>query len=256
MEYLDLKYFDRKTVIAFVTYLADTHKYSKVTIKKYIQVLRWYFDFEVDRKTIAENPVKRIPNIGRVVDDAAVPFTDKERKTLKDCIKPACPQLWLACELMFYCAIRPGTEIRLMQVGDIDIARKQIRVPATTAKNNTTEFVDIPDIMINSLNEWNLSVYPSDFYLLGKSGKPDRNHWGKNHFRFEFNKYRKLCAIPDNRKFYSWKHTGAITIIQNGAKPYDLMEHLRHKNFATTEKYIKKRTKLPERRVNQFIDEI
>jgi integrase len=248
-------YFKRENIINFINDIVEKNGLSKVTVKKYTQMLRWLFDFFIEKEYITKNPVYKLSDKGVQKDCAAQPFSILERQMLKNAIENENPQLWLACQIQFYCAIRPN-EMRLMKVSWIDFDNKQLRVPCETAKNRTTEFVDIPDILLAELLKHNLHRCNKDFFIFGKNGQPDSEHWGKNHFRNYFNKYRKMLNIPADRKFYSWKHTGAITLIQNGAQPYDLMEHLRHKDFSTTEKYLKKRVKNPLKRIDKFVSEI
>ncbi|MDR1652979.1 MAG: site-specific integrase [Prevotellaceae bacterium] len=250
------KFFKRAHIIDFINDIVEKYGFSKVTVNKYKSNVQWLFDYFVDAELIEKNPVYRISNNGVVKDCAAQPFSLDEREMLRAAIEPANPQLWLACKVQFYCALRPGNELRLMKIKWIDFDNKQIRVPCVEAKNSSTEIVDIPDILFADFVQWKLYTYPSDFYVFGKEGIPSAQHWGKNHFRMEFVKYRDKLGIPANRKFYSWKHTGAISLIQNGAQPYDLMEHLRHKDFATTEKYLKKRVKNPKKRISQFVSKI
>jgi integrase len=246
------EFIKRRHIIDFVVWLAENFDYSKVTIKKYLQVVRWYFDFELDRETIMSNPVARIENTGKVKDEAPIPFTWQERQDLKDLIAEADPQTWLACQIQFYCAIRPGTELRLMKIDWIDFGNKQIRVPCIEAKNKTTELVDIPDVLHVEFMRYGLHKCNRNFYVFGKKGVPGEEHLGKNTMRVRFNKYRDKLNIPENRKFYSWKHTGAIELVNAGALPLEMKEHLRHKHFDTTEKYLKNKIKNPKLRVNKY----
>jgi integrase len=246
---------ERKHIIEFASYLSEKGL-ARLTINKYIQTIRAFFDFEVERGNVLNNPVVKIPKMGKIVDCAATPFTSDERLRLKEAIKPVNPQLWLACQIQYYCAIRPGTELRLMKINWIDFENMQLRVPNVEAKNNATEIVEIPEILFIELCEYDLKHFDKTLYLFGKNGYPGIKPLGKNTLRNRFNRYREKLGIPTNRKFYSWKHTGAIELIQNGAQPYDVMEHLRHKNFDTTEKYLKKRIKNKDKRINQFVTEI
>ena len=68
--------------------------------------------------------------------------------------------------------------------------------------------------------------------------------------------YEEACNVSDDRKFYSWKHTGAIQMLDNGLQPHDLKDHLRHKSYATTEVYIKKRAGNLKGKVDRFASEI
>ena len=246
----------KKHIVEFAMYLSDNIGLSRLTIDKYIQIVRAFFDFQIDKEVIYNNPAKNIPKMGKIVDMSAVPFSTDERKMLKDAIADKDPQLWLACQIQFYCAIRPGTEIRLMKISWIDIENKQFIIPNVEAKNNTTEVVEMPEILQKELMDYNIQLYNKDLYLFGQNGMPGVKPLGKNTMRNRFNRYRLALGLPDTFKFYSWKHTGAISLMNAGAQPYDVMEHLRHKNFDTTEKYLKKRIKNPQKRISKFIKEI
>ncbi len=253
---LNIKYINRLHIIDFSIHLANDQKLSRASIDKYIQIIRAFFDFELDRGNIEINPVMKIPKMGCIVDCAAVPFSLDDRTRLKNAIKPKDPQLWLACQIQYYCAIRPGTELRLMKIGWIDFDNKQFRVPNEEAKNNDTEIVEIPDFLFDELKEYKLDMYNVNLYVFGKNGMPGDIPLGKNTLRNRFNRYREEIGISPDKKFYSWKHTGAIELINNGAKPYDLMDHLRHKNFDTTEKYLKKRIKTKDKKISMFSSKI
>lgn len=247
----------RQHMIQFLTYLSVELKLSRTTIKDYRQAISNYFDYEIDNEVILNNPVTRMPTLGAVVDCAAVPFTNDEKTKMKDLIKPADPQLWLACQIQYYCALRPGVELRLMKIKWIDFDKGQIRVPGTEAKNNQTEIVDVPDVLLSEMkNIYQLNRYDGDLYVFGNENKPGEIPYGKNTLRNRFNRYRDKLNISHDKVFYSWKHTGAIDLIENGLQPYFLQEHLRHKNFDTTENYLRKRIKNKEKRVSKFTKEL
>jgi len=251
---VDVRTINRKHIIDFMTYLSNDLKLSRSTLKDYKQAVANYFDYEIDNELIQVNPVVRMPVLGQIVDRSAVPFTDKEKKDMKELIKANDLQLWLACQIQYYCAIRPGHELRLMRVGWIDFDKQQFRVPNEIAKNNETEIVEIPDVLFDELvNVYQLNTYNKDFYVFGSGGVPGLKAYGKNTLRNRFNKYRDKLNISKDKVFYSWKHSGAIDLIENGLQPYSLQEHLRHKNFDTTERYLKKRIKNKEKKVNKFV---
>lgn len=243
----------RQHIIDFATTLADNGS-SRATIKKYIQILHSYFDFLIDTGKAEFNPATRIPALGKIVDMSATPFHTDERKRLKEAIEPSDPQLWLACEIQYYCAIRPGTELRLMCVGWIDFERRKLKVPVAESKSSRVDIVDIPLFLFEKMKH--LQDYNKSLYVFGKFGRPGPQPLGKNTLRDRFNRYREALEIPEDRKFYSWKHTGAIQLLDNGLKPHDLQGHLRHQSFATTEVYIKKRAGNLEGKVDRFASEI
>ena len=254
---VDISNIDRKNIIDFLIYLANDMKLSRATIKDYKQVVYNYFDFEIELERLTINPVNRIPKLGQIVDNAAVPFTNNEKKDLKNLISAHDLQLWLACQIQYYCAIRPGYELRCMKIGWIDFDKKQFRIPNEFAKNNETEIVEIPDVLFDQLvSIYSLDSYSKDLYVFGSNGTPGINFLGKNTLRNRFNRFRDQLKIPTSKVFYSWKHTGAIDLIQNGLQPYNLQEHLRHKNFDTTERYLKKRIKSKDKKINRFTTEL
>ena len=252
----ETKNFERSDIQDFVIFLVTTHRLSKVTVKKYLQAVRWLFDYLKDEKKIKANPVYRIENIGIVKDCAPVPFTREEMAKIKRTCLANNPYLWLACEIQYYCAIRPGKELRFLRIDDIDFDNQQIRIKSDIAKNNKTQIIDVPDVLMAEFERFNLKSYPSDYYVFGNKGLPSLQCYGKNAMRYQFRKVREDLDIPENRKFYSFKHTGAINLIKNGMQPYDLMDHLRHSNFDTTEKYLRKRIKSPTKKINKFVSEI
>ena len=249
-----IKNITKRHITDFSIHLSKDLNYSRRTIKKYIQILHSFFEFEVDNNRLENNPVQKIPEAGRVIDCSAVPFHLDERKRLKNAIERKDPQLWLACEMQYYCALRPGVELRLMRIGWIDFERKKIRIPAEEAKSNRTDIIDIPDLLLKSLEPYR--QYDKSLYLFGKFNRPNTEPVGKNTLRNRFNYYRDELGISKDRKFYSWKHTGGIQLMDNGAKPYDLQNHFRHKSFATTEGYLKKRAGGIDSNITKFSSEI
>lgn len=234
---------NRSIIFPFFEYLASERNLCRQTIEKYMQIVRIFFNWceDVGIRDYETNPVKRMPKMGKVVDCSPGVFNTNDRERLRAAIKPKEPWLWLACEILYYCAIRPGTEMRLMKVGDIDLKKKTIRVRAELAKNKTTEMVVFPAELRDHMLALNLDQYDKELYLFGKCGSPAIVPMGKNTMRNRFNLYREALKISSDKKFYSWKHSGALSAIENGATIYEVKDQLRHRSIMTTEEYLKKR---------------
>lgn len=233
----------RKMIIPFFEQLATKNKLCRRTIEKYMQALRSFFTWceDIDVREDNTNPITRIPKFGNVIDCSPGVFDLDERRRLKNAIKDKEPFLWLACEMLYYCAIRPGTEMRLLKIGDINFATKNICVRAELAKNKTTEYVGIPNVLLEYMFDLHLNVFDKDLYVFGRYGAPSTTPMGKNTMRNRFNSYRELLNISPDKKFYSWKHSGAISAAQNGATVFEIKDQLRHKSVVTTEEYLRKR---------------
>ena len=234
---------NRSIIFPFFEYLASERNLCRQTIEKYMQIVRIFFNWceDVGIRDYETNPVKRMPKMGKVVDCSPGVFNTNDRERLRAAIKPNEPWLWLACEILYYCAIRPGTEMRLMKVGDIDLEKKTICVRAELAKNKTTEVVVFPNELRDHMLSLNLDRYDKGLYLFGRYGNPAIVPMGKNTMRNRFNAYREHLRISKDKKFYSWKHSGALSAIENGATIYEVKDQLRHRSIMTTEEYLKKR---------------
>lgn len=254
LDVLSIKNITRQHIVEFTIYLSEEKELSRLTIKKYVQIVHSFFDYELEQNHIQFNPTKKIEVIGKVVDNAAIPFSNNERTRLKKAIEQKDPQLWLACQIQYYCAIRPGTELRLMKISWIDFDRKKFRIPSPEAKSSRVDLVDIPDFLMKELLI--LKSYNTSLYVFGQYGMPNINPVGKNTLRNRFNKFRNDLGISPDRKFYSWKHTGAIQLLDNGAQPHEIKEHLRHRSFATTEIYLKNKAGNTGKKAVNFSTEI
>ena len=236
-------YFRTEDIQRFFDYLAadDGRGLCHESIKQYRMRLTNLFDFaRKNRRYKDDNPCIDILNRGKYVDLAPVPFSTDERTRLKNAIRFRQPYLWLAIELMYYSAIRPG-EARLLKVGDIDRERRLIRVRATVAKNKQTQSVGINDDTLQLMKELGVFSYAPELYLFGRGGTPSDKPLGISTLRERFLQYRRELHIDDSRKLYGWKHTGAIMALENGMDVVRLKDHMRLANIETSMRYARKR---------------
>ncbi|MEG1587347.1 MAG: site-specific integrase [Bacteroidales bacterium] len=240
---IDVCAISRDMIISFLKTIAHDRGLSVCSVSKYQQIIHSLFNFiHRQKRLILENPVYDIPKIGLVKDNAPLPFTHEDRQRLADAIRDKDPWLWLACQLMYYTALRPGQEIRLLKVGQINLRERTITVIATVAKNQQRETIDIPDQLFYELRDfYQIQQYSPTFYVFGSSGIPGSRPLGVNTMSNRFITIRDSLRIDKAFKFYSWKHTGASALTTVDVSPYELQRHLRHKRLSTTEHYIRKR---------------
>lgn len=244
-------------IFPFFQSLATDKDLCQRTIEKYEQIVRAFFNWLEDMgiREDDSNPIKRLPKFGKIIDCASVPYSMDDRERLKAAIEQREPFLWLACELQYYCAIRPGTELRLIKVGMIDREHRIITIPGELAKNKRTDHVGVPQELLDRMDMLGIFRYPEEYFVFGRYGVPGAIPHGKNTMRNRFNYYRDQLGISKDKKFYSWKHTGAISSYNNGMPIQDLKDHLRHASIATTEEYVRKRVKKEDTTAN-YIDRI
>lgn len=234
----------RSDLLPFFYYIVNNKGVSRLTCQKYEYQLKGFFAWLIDTGTMGTaNPVYKIPRLGKVVDFAPAPIQADDRERLKAAIEKTDPWLWLACEIQYYCAIRPGTELRLLKVCDIDKKRSSITVRCENAKESRTETVPVPAALMDRMVKMGVFNYDRDYYVFGRYNYPGSEPHGKNTLRNKFNKYRDALGISRDHTFYSWKHSGATESIDNGMNIFELQDHLRHKSLESTIHYVQKHGK-------------
>jgi integrase len=230
-------------IIEFLKKVASERKLARKTIEKYQQILYTFFSFLIDIKKVKmAHPVMNIPRIGVLKDEAPAAIPKEIRIRLLNYIITEDPQLYMSICFIYYTAIRPGTELRLMKLSQINYDSQTITIKNFLAKNGRTEVIDIPDQLHYLITqEWKLQEYDQSLYVFGKEGMPGEQPLGKNTMRIRFNVFRNRLKLPKEIKYYSWKHSGAQELADSGASIYELQRHLRHRNMDTTEQYLKKR---------------
>ena len=246
---------EQPSAAQFFRWLYENRNLSKLSIGKYKQILHSFYSWLIKNGYCTHNPIYDIPNYGTLVDRAPRPIAGDDRLRLKAAIENTDPYLWLACELQYYCALRPGQEIRLLKVGDIDLTSMCITVRSEVAKNRHKETVAINQTIADLITKMGIMNYSEGLYVFGTYNLPAKQPVGKNTLRNRFNRYREALGISRQVKFYSWKHTGAISAVENGISVWDLQHHMRHSSIVTTEEYIRQRTNHAKRAIG-YIDDI
>lgn len=224
----------------FSYYLINERKLERRTIKDFTARISQLYNWMIKKGFTNKNPVYDLPEGKQKADHSAQPMTKEDAKLLLDHMKKNDEQVYLFCSMIFYCAIRPGTELRLLKVKDINFFTNTIIIREENAK--TTEgIINMPPEMIRILKSIKISSYNRDFYVFGKEKKPGIDCWGKNYFRLEHIKYRDELKLPKEYKLYSWKVTGAILFAMSGAPLPAIRDHLRHAHTTTTDIYLSKR---------------
>lgn len=237
----DVSVIDNKIVLKYFKFLVYERKLCYKTLKKYKHNLQAFFAYLKKQVNLKENPVYDIPRIVDDADFAARPIPQTYLTNIQNEMRKTDPQLWLAAQLIYYCALRPG-EIRQMKVGDIDTMSGLVRVSPEWSKNKKQQTIAMPIQLVTYINdEYKLSQYKAEHYLVGKGGVPGPVMVGKNRLRISFNAIRERLNLPHEYKLYSFKHTAAVKLAKSnrmGIK--DIQQHFRHSSIETTDKYMRK----------------
>lgn len=237
---VSLRKISQETISDYFIYLAKDRDLDRSTCEKYFLVLRSFFRYALKHGYVDFVPFDFHTFPAKKVDKSPEVIAKDDLSILLNTIKQRDEQLYLACLIQYYCFIRPGTELRLMKVGDIDFQQGIIRVPMLAAKNRTTETVTMPNQLIDLCKEYKLDEADKSLYVFGKQKRPSMDTLSINMFRYRFNKIRDELNLSKGIKFYSLKCTGASNLHNSGMPMRGLMDQLRHKKLDATQHYVKK----------------
>lgn len=224
----------------FFDFIIDSRKLSAISVGKYKQILSTLFEYIIELRYLKINPVYNIKKCNRINDQAARPVYEYDIKRFKKAILVNDKQLWMAIEFEFYCYLRPGTELRLLKIEDIDFGRGLIYINRDNFKKRVENVKEIPNhFLIKLREEYQLIDYPREYYVIGANGLPGPEPLGKNNLRFRFNRVRKALKMPTEYKFYSWKHTGGVLASESGIPEKDISDQMGHTTLKTTSTYLK-----------------
>lgn len=236
---IDITAFDNVLILQFFNYLVKEKRLADGTISDYRQIVSQLFEWVKDSGRIVENPVYNIPH-GVDKDMAPRPIAVWDIETFRDAISKNDPQLWMGIEFQTYCFLRPGKELRLLKIRDIDFARGLINVDRFRAKTNRERYATIPrHFLLKLRNEYQLQKFDLDHYVFGKGYRPGIECLGKNNLKNRFNGFRTRLNMPDSYKLYSWKHTGNSLAADSDINMLALRDQNGHTSVQTTEIYLK-----------------
>lgn len=215
----------------FVDYLTKEKKLCNTTYNDYIvhvkEALGW-----CGMADLMERVVKR-----RAQPTPAGYFTESQRAHLVDSMRKRNPDLLFFVQFIYYCFIRPGTELRLLKVGDLILEERKICIPSSISKNKKQQYVAIPDAFLEVVREKIKGRNPSEYLFKGaKRGAP----MGMNSCCRLHQKLLKDLGYDIKRyKLYSWKHTGAVAAVRAGVSLKHLQIQLRHHSLDQVDAYLR-----------------
>lgn len=236
----------------YFVYLATVRDLDKTTCEKRLLTLKVFWRYAAKFGEVEKVPFDMVVFPVKKKDcSAQIIAPDHLQKLLKR-IQKKDSQLFLACMIQYYCFLRPGQELRLMKVGDIDLEQGTIKVSMVVAKSERTEIVTMPLHLIEICKEYGLGEVDKQLYVFGKKRKPGSVPITENTLAYRFNKFRDYFGYTKGYKFYSMKHTGASALHMHGnISMRELMDQLRHTKLDATQRYVKKHGGIVNNRIRE-----
>lgn len=233
----------------FFYYLGRDKNLDKPTCEKYCMNIRAFWKYAEEYGEVDELPFDYITFPRKKKDQGADAIPMECLHVLLPIIQKEDPQLYLACMIQYYCFIRPGKELRLLKIGDIDLNSGLITVRQENAKNGIKQIVTMPQQLIDLCHEYQIDNTDKNLFVFGKRKMFNAKPISVNMLRWRFNKFRDKLNLSKGYKFYSFKHTGASMLHISGISMRELMDQLRHTKLDATQHYLKKHCGIVNNRI-------
>lgn len=208
---------------------------TAVTRNHYLQTIRTFLNWCVNKGYISENPAKDIQNIRPGIKRRAAIPENVLQMIFNHLRDNGENHYLLACYLLYGCFIRPA-EICGLKIGDLSLKNQTIFINANISKNRKNQTVTIPRNIIELILDLKIYNYPSNYYIIGHDFKPSVNKCCTRILREKWQKIRKILKFSDTYQFYSLKDSG-ITKMINILNVSEVRDQARHSSIAITDVY-------------------
>lgn len=233
---IKLKDFSRASAHRWLDWLTIHKKMANRRRNNLKAVAGTMFNFYVERKLLATNPMHGIGKLP-TVSQKHRPFAVEDIARYKAHCLEHDPQLWLFVNFIYYCMIRPGVELRCLRVADIQ--EKTILIRGVNAKNDKTQHVRIPAALEALIVEYALRQAHPEHYVFSLGG-PGPKCVGRNYFYKKNLAVLQALDIQDGaHDLYCWKHTGVIALFKRTQNIELIREQCRHADIGTTQEYLR-----------------
>ncbi len=233
---LNVSLFTYEHALEFMEWLKANGCRSGKTLKEYKSIMGQVCNHLRKKQLITQNFFELLPHY-KYISNTPRLFSDKELQELKNYALQCDRQLWIIFQFILYCFFRPGREVRLMRVGDIDYEKGILWSRKDTAKNDKEKPVIIPDHFLKYLIQNGYHKANKEDFMFTVEGKPGSIPVGKNYIYKHYKKARLALGI--NTYIYAAKHTGNRKLKDNGADLLDMMKQNRHSSPNQTYVYLK-----------------
>ncbi|MCM1440065.1 MAG: tyrosine-type recombinase/integrase [Roseburia sp.] len=229
--------FDRSFCVDFLDYVFIERNNGAQTRNNYLNFLRVLCGFLVEKGFLESKPTDGIAPISKRLykkERECIPF-DVVAK-IADYCKEKEPDFLFACQLLYYCFIRP-VEMTRLKVRHFNLKDCTLTIPGELSKNKRTQTVTIPRKVIQYGMEIGVFSAPKEDFIFSYRLKPGPEEIDPKHFRDYWAKVRKALKLKNEWKFYSLKDTGITEMCDHKMASIAVRDQARHSSLAITDIY-------------------
>lgn len=236
--FLPVNQFSRVEARDFLSWVDENKQVTNTTWNNYKSEMRSLFGDIKKEGHIEINPFGQIKD-RKEERKIRVAFKMNDRKVILEHLKRHDEQLFIACMIQYYCAVRPVELTRIrMEIFDFDLS--VIRVHETDRKKGDYHISTIPK-KLNDYIKVRYGKMPKDYFVFTSDREPGVNQIAKDTLSKRHKalvkrlfKEKKISRMQGYH-FYSWKddgitdHSKIMNVYelasQKGVKPETLMKY-------------------------------
>ncbi|MDE6526054.1 MAG: site-specific integrase, partial [Muribaculaceae bacterium] len=207
--------FDRKFCVDFLDFVFIERNNSAQTRNNYLNFLRVFAGFLVDKGYLQSKPTDGIAPISKRLfkkERTCIPLETVGK--IADYCQEHDPHFLLACYLLYYCFIRP-VEMTRLRVRDFDLKAGTVTIPAECSKNKKRQMITLPKKVIQYAVMLGVFSAPMSDFIFSDRLKPGRTEIDPKQFRDHWAKLRKPLKLRKEWKFYSLNDTGITAMLRD-----------------------------------------
>lgn len=229
VRFMDYVFFERKT--------SSGEDISAYTYNGYIKHGSAFFNWMIEKCYCKENHFSKIKR-KKTEDKRRILIPEGTREKIDDYLKANNPGYLLVLKLIYAGLIRPK-ELRMLKVGDLSFADKQIRIRKEVAKNGHERVVPVSDEVLMSFLDLGVQEAVNSDYLFGQGYRPGPVMVSEARMTKTWISLRKKLNLPKEMQMYSFRDTGMTEMIKNGIDPLSVKQLADHHSLDMTAIYTK-----------------
>ncbi|MBF0454001.1 MAG: tyrosine-type recombinase/integrase [Magnetococcales bacterium] len=198
------------------------------TCNRYLALIKTMFNFFIHEKIIDANPAERV-KIEQENNQRTRWLDEDELGRLFQALEKTSPVSRAAIGLMLFTGARSGSVLSA-RWADIDMDRKQWRIPFTKGKKSSGQVIPLNDAameILESQEDVKIGMYVFPGQKPGAHLTTVKKPWATA---------IKNAGIED-MKIHDLRHTFASMVLNSGAELYHVQQLLGHKTGAMTQRY-------------------
>ncbi|MBL7813257.1 MAG: tyrosine-type recombinase/integrase [Bacteroidetes bacterium] len=232
------KNIEKSVIMDYLSWRLNTSKIKKGTRDRDLVIIKCAFKVLMLRGIIKHNPCDGIPRLGDRPERNET-YSPDQLKDLINYLEKNNTKMLCFCVLVM-AAIRPS-EIRRLQIKDLDLNVGTVRIKNTKSKNAYPRVARIPSVLLRFLNHLKIDGVNPDYYIFHPSGIPQPTmHSNKYYWSKEFSAIKEKLGFGSNITMYSLKHTVLTEMYNTGASTEELMAYGGFKTLDALQSYLKK----------------